>query len=427
MIRRVLAIVLALSLLLSGCSLAKKLVPKNNYHFSEDHDSQSEQENVDMSTSVTNKAELEQLFLTMIQSNQTDASIITDHYDGNLKDDCDAIIHTVLHETPETAYAVRTIFADVKEADMFYKLNLTIFYLNSYSDLHSLKNSNVNSASDMEAALKSALESNEESVLFHVFNYSDTLYETDDYYNTLAQKIFAEDPISVMALPAITSKAYPDSGKDRIVRLDLEYPSAPETSETEENSSTPLTQAELGVMKETVSRFIDSASDYASYASSEKEKAFQIYSYLTGLHQYTIADASSKTPAFDLLTKGIADSRIFALIYNAMCNKAGLKCRVVQGQKDGKEYYWNILEFENYACHLDLLADERKNRSEPRLLFDAQMDDYSWDARSYPKCVEPVPTITPNEKTPEENHAATQPPEEPPNEPPEENNAADAK
>ena len=412
---RILAIVLALSLLLSGCSLAKKFVPKNNYHFSEDHDSQNEQVNEDTTISVANKDDLEKRIRALIKSNETTASISSDHYDGNLKEDCDAIIDKFLHEVPETAYTVRAILSDVKEADMFYKLNLTIFYLNPYSDLAAIKDSFIYSEEDMKTALKTALENNEERVLLHVFHYNTAPYEMDDYYNTQAREFFAADPISIMSLPKISGKAYPDSGEERIVQLDFSYSSDPA-------EDFELSQAELGIMKKTVTRFIDSASDYASYTDSEKEKAFQIYSYLTGLHHYTLTDVSTETPAFDLLTKGIADSHIFAIIYNAMCSQAGLKCRLVQGQKDGKDYYWNILEFENYACHLDILADELNNLSEPRLLFDRQMDDYEWDQSSYPKCLEPLPMPTPVEKTPTENSTATQLPEEAPADPPNENN-----
>ncbi len=392
---RVLAIVLTLSLLLSGCSLAKKLVPKSNYHFSADHDSQNEQVNEDTTIFVANKEELEKTIFSLIKQDKETASLSADDYDGNLKEDCDAIIENFLHKVPETAYVVRAILPDLKEADMFYKLNLTIYYSTSYSDIANVKKRYVYSEEDMQTALRNALENGEEKVLLHVFHYKTAPYEAEDYYNTQAAEFFAADPISIMALPKISGKAYPDTGDERIVALEFNYSSDPA-------ADFELSQAELGVMKKTVARFIDSASDYASYADNEKEKAFQIYSYLTDLHHYNVGDTPSETPAFDLLTKGIADSHIFSIVYNAMCMQAGLTCHVVQGQKEGMDYYWNILEFEDYACHVDILADELNNLSEPQLLFDAKMKDYKWDPNSYPECREPLPISIPGETTSED-------------------------
>lgn len=412
---RVLAIVLALSLLLSGCSLAKKLVPKNNYHFSVDHDSQNEQVNEDTTISVANKEDLEETIRSLIKQDKETASISADDYDGNLKEDCDAIIGKLLHQVPETAYVVSSIVPDLKEADMFYKLNLTINYSTSYSDIANVKKRYVYSEEDMQAALKNALENGEEKVLLRVFHYETAPYEEGDYYNTQAMEFFASDPISIMALPKISGKAYPDTGNERIVALKFDYSSDP-TADFE------LSQAELGVMKKTVARFIDSAIDYASYADNDKEKAFQIYSYLTGLHHYSVGDTPSETPAFDLLTKGIADSHILAIVYNAMCTQAGLTCHVVQGQKDESDYYWNILEFEDYACHVDILADELNNLPEPRLLFDPKMTDYTWNQSSYPECREPLPASIPDE-TASEDKPSTEPTTEPAEEPTEETSA----
>ncbi len=411
---RVLAMLLAMSLLLSGCSLAKKLVPKSNYHLAVDHAFPNAQENEDATISFENKEDLEASIRSLIKSDITNASLVSDHYEGNLKEDCDAIIDKLLHEVLETAYVVRAIIPDVKEADMFYKLNLTIYYSHPYSDIATIKGGYVYSEYNMKMRLKNALENNEEKILLRVYHYDTALYGIEDYFNKQAKDLFEADPISIMSLPRISSKTYPETGENRILELIFDY--SPYASE-----DFVLSPAELGVMKKTVTRFIDSASEYASYADSEREKAFQIYSYLTGLHHYTIGDVSSQTPAFDLLTKGIADSHIFAFMYNAMCTQAGLTCHVVKGQKDGEDYCWNILEFEDYACHLDIPADDLNNLAEPRELFDTNMEGYVWNRDDYPECTEPLPPLPPVDLPPQEDTPDA--PEEPPNEPPAENNS----
>ena len=109
------------------------------------------------------------------------------------------------------------------------------------------------------------------------------------------------------------------------------------------------------------------------------EKYAQLSSFLTERFDYQYD--TSITPSYSLLCHGVGDSRAFAVVYAAMCQRSGLDCQVVSGTRAGDAWFWNIICDDGIYYHVDLIQN-----SGFRKLSDQEMAGYVWDYSAYPAC-----------------------------------------
>ena len=123
---------------------------------------------------------------------------------------------------------------------------------------------------------------------------------------------------------------------------------------------------------------------------------------------------TSLTPSYSLLRHGVGDSKAFAVVYSAMCRRAGLDCQTVSGTRDGNPWVWNIICEDGVYYYVDLLRSEAAGTM--LRLTDANMSGYVWDYSAYPETgtgsretKEPEKEKEPEQ--PAETEAATEPSE----------------
>ena len=90
---------------------------------------------------------------------------------------------------------------------------------------------------------------------------------------------------------------------------------------------------------------------------------------------------TSITPAYSLLYYGVGDSKAYATVYAAMCNKVGVDCSVVIGTQDGKPHYWNAVKEGDTYLFIDFLQCARQGTFAMRTK--EQMKNYVWDYSVY--------------------------------------------
>lgn len=266
-------------------------------------------------------------------------------------------ISYILQEHPIGAYAVESITYELGTTGGVNAVAVTVVYSRSIDEIRAIQ-----TVSDMEQAVKritNALTDFEPSVVLRIQQY-----ETLDL-DQLVADLALQNPDVVMETPQVMASVFPQEGAERV--LDVRF-----TYQTSRDS--------LRTMQAYVKPVFASA---ALYVSSEEETAgvkyARLYTFLMERNAYQVK--TSITPSYSLLRHGVGDSRAFAIVYAAMCRKAGLECQVVNGTCNGEAWFWNIICEDGIWYHVDVLSQNGFIK-----YTDSQMAGYVWDYSAYPAC-----------------------------------------
>lgn len=357
--RKITALCLALSLLLSGCS---SLWLDGEYVYTQPHvngDVPSDENGIH----AENYNELYNALCAMVEAGQEKGVIFVSSYDRvDVISDAKKAVQKLRQGHPLTAYAVLDISTVLGTTGGEAALAVQITYLHDRAELLQIREvSNIQLAGER---IKNALSACEVGIVLLVHNYTavDFVQIVEDYA--------MEHPEYVIEQPRVTVNVYPDSGKDRVVEVQFTY----------QNSRDILRE-----MQNKVQTMFTSASLYVSADKLQQDKFYHLYTFITERFDFRIEH--SITPAYSLLLHGIGDHRAFATVYAAMCAREKLKCYVVNGSYNGEAHTWNIISVDGVYYHVDLLRN--LSSGEFRLMSDDEMLEYVWDYDSYPACVRP--------------------------------------
>lgn len=308
----------------------------------------------------------------MVDSGVENAVINVADYRADLVEEgvANAVLHTK-QRYPMGAYAVEDISYEIGTSNGFPAVLVNISYLHGRSEIRTIKK-----ADDMTGVKQLVTEalnqcSSSVVVLVKLYEATDIQQHVEDYMR--------KNPDIVMELPQVAVGIYPDAGSNRILEVKFTY----------ETSRDILRQ-----MQQQVRRIFASAQLYINSDAATAQKCAQLYTFLMERFDYTLQ--TSITPFYSLLNHGVGDQEAFATVYAAMCNQAGVNCSVVSGTRNGKSWYWNIVQEDGVNYHIDLLRCSESGSF--RWLTDEQMGDYVWDYTAYeasaPVETEPVPTET---------------------------------
>jgi hypothetical protein len=268
----------------------------------------------------------------------------------------DVAVRYITQEHPVGAYAVSQIKHEIGTSSGVQAVALQITYSRSIAQIQKLQSvSGLVEAKDMIA---SALEKCEASVVFYMDSYdgTDFVQFVSDYVD--------DNPDKCMELPQISAMSYPETGTSRVIELVFSYQTSRDT---------------LRSMQQNVADVFESAELYVSGDGDKWEKYAQLYSFLMERHDYTLQ--TSITPSYSLLRHGVGDSKAFALVYAAMCRRAGLDCETVAGTKDGEVYTWNVIADGDVYYYVDLIRCSQNGRFYPARQW--EMGGYVWDYSVY--------------------------------------------
>ena len=365
--RNFIIMVLAMSLLLSGCGFLD-----GNYVSVTRHREQRLTSQNDV-TSASNYLELMDVLEDMIADGREVAAINVAQYPQDALDDgMEMAIRHARENYPIGAYAVEDVQYELGTSGGDPALSVTIVYQHSRAEI--LRIRRVKDIQEAEKLISDSLEGYESSIVFLVENY----FDRD--FTQFVQDYAAAHPETVMETPQVTVGAY-GTGQSRVVELIF-------TSQTSRDS--------LRRMQSQVKPVFDSAALYVSGDGEQRQKFSQLYAFLMERFDYKIE--TSITPAYSLLKFGVGDSRAFATVYAAMCRGAGLECLTVTGTRAGEPWVWNIVLDEGRYYHVDLLRCNETGRYQEKT--DGEMAGYVWDYAAYPQCTAAVTVETaPAEET----------------------------
>lgn len=353
--RKVLLMLLAAVLILSGCSnwMDGSYVSVTPYR------EPSAQEDQTMLSAAT-YMQLRDVLVDMVESGRESGLISVSNMGQHLITPYmnQAITHAT-RENPIGAYAVDQITYELGTTSGHSALAVSISYNHNRAQIRGIKE--CDSMEMVSKQISMALNNCEAGVVLLINGYRDTDFtqQVQDYADNY--------PEFVMELPQTTVNMYPEKGSVRLVELKFTYQTSRESLRDMQNRVKPL---------------FDSARLYVSGEASAREKYAQLYAFLMERATYEIQ--TSITPSYSLLHHGVGDSRAFAVVYASMCRWAGLDAMVVSGMVDGNPRFWNIICCDGVYYHLDLLRCNEQGQM--RIHSDDQMQGYVWDYSAYPAC-----------------------------------------
>lgn len=355
--RRAIAMLLALCLVLSGCSS----ILSGHMYWEQEHVIPT-LPNSSQGLSADNFDELVAVLSASIEQGMEQFSVSVGRYNRDaLPLDADRAADHVCRTNPVAAYAVSNVTCRIGSGTGETVLLVQVDYLHDQNEIARIKSVADNQAARL--AIAEAMNGCEATLVLRI-----DAYEDEDFL-LFTEQYAMYFPQFVMESPQVTIHMYPQSGRSRVLEIRFQYVTGRDA---------------LKAMQEQVLTLFDSSVNFVSVTENEKNKFTQLYSLLVERFQkYTIE--TSMNPAYSLLLHGVGDAKAFATIYAAMCREAGLDCRVVVGTKGGKLWYWNIVCVDGTYYHVDLLRS--KSEGNLRMMSDSIIDEgYVWDFSAYPAC-----------------------------------------
>lgn len=374
--------------LLCGCS---RLVPDEYTQVTPHSPETKTQEQADVLT-VSNYKTLKNALRSLVQNGVEHGVLHASQYDGDIETDLPQAAYEIARVDPIGAYAIDYITHDCTLIVTYYEICVDITFRDMLTPLDEIEY--VGGETEANRLICSALE-----------NYDDhlTLYATypgKPDYEQLVETYCTEHLKEHAARPDVTVTSYPADARNRIVELVFDYPAG---------------KAELQEMQQDVAESLRAAEIYVRYCANETEKASLLFTYLA--ERFPYEQGQTRTPVYSALCQGIADSESMAQSWQLLCDEAGLTCQTVSGMRGSESYWWNIMELDGVACHVDILRD-LLNHGTLRLRYDEDMaGEYYWDAAQLPACPAPVIEEEPAQPTEEQPEEPTDPAQDPDSQP----------
>ena len=367
--QQAIVLLLALSLLLGGCSWANR-----SYVSVEPHKTQRQSVQTDAIV-ASDYLELLGALEEMIASGTEVAAIKVPEYPADaIEYGMNRAVRHSMQNDPIGSYAVADIVYELGSSGGVPAVSVNISYHHNRSEIQRIRKAANTQAAEQIVA--EALKDYESGIVILVEEY-----EIRDF-TQFVQDYAEENPHTVMEIPQVSQSSY-GTGRDRVLELIFTY-------QTSRDS--------LRRMQTQVQPVFDAASLYVSGEGEDYQKFSQLYGFL--MERYDYKFETSITPAYSLLRHGVGDSRAFATVYAAMCRSAGLECMTVTGTRSGEPWTWNIILDNGCYYHVDLLRSNLAGHF--RELTDGEMHSYVWDYSAYPACAgaqEPAADSTLPEET----------------------------
>lgn len=366
--RSLFCIVLAVAVLLGGCSLTGA----SYYSVTPHHEQLSGVQSDNLH--AANYAQLREILCELVETGAENAVIYVPEYDqSQLERGMDNAVRYIREVLPLGAYAIDKVVYEMGTSAGQPAISVDIVYLHGRAELRRIKQ-----ASNMEAVkiiINKALADCDDSLVVYVDKYADVdlVQLVEDYA--------MENPDVIMEIPQVAVGLYPEQGSKRVLELKFTYQTSRDT---------------LRSMQTQVKRVFASAALLIDQNIGDEEKYTQLYTFLTFLAErsdYKVE--TSITPSYSLLCHGVGDAKTYAMVYTEMCRSAGLDCKMVSGTRSSEAWYWNLICVDDVYYHVDLLAGSAAGQFIK--LSDAEMAGYVWDYSAYPAAGMPEETVAATE------------------------------
>lgn len=351
--RKIVALMMCLCLLLSGCSFWSD----GSYSSVKPHEEPTNQ-TVKPAVNVASFEQLLTALASLVESGAENGVLSMEYEDEEAaRAALNDAIEDVCQTNPFAVYGVGNISYTLNTGSERHMASVQIDYLPSRVRSNEIQR--VQTPADALKIIMQCLNDCDAGVVLYLENpeQADYAQMVADYALTYPQK--------VIEAPAVTVSLYPKQGQTQIVEIKFAY----QTS-----------RAQLRTFQNQVATVFASAFQHVVGNWTEEQRAERLYNFLMNRYEYNIQ--TSITPAYSLLMHGVGDSRAFAAVYQAICRQANLDSYVVTGTRDGAPWVWNAVQIDGEYYYIDLL---RCNEGDGFHLYtQAEMANYVWDYSAYP-------------------------------------------
>lgn len=356
----------ALILCLSGC--ARML--ERDYTYVEKHYEQYVEEPDSSVLVVKNYIGLKSALLYLIEEHAEYGVIRAYDYSGEVSNDFTEVCLSVKQSTPLGAYAVDYISHEKVSIVSYTELHIYITYRRTAEQIKSITSL---SADTLSEEVGNALREYNEYLVYQLSYFTND----EQYVRSLIEKL--ADDLYFPMRPVFKITLYPESGVQRIIEIEVEYPGGRELF------------IERAEQLESVRADIISALDPGDNADK------QYLQILTKLNQRADYDyetqerlmsesfeAGYESGAYGALFDGAAVSQGYAEAFYQLCAQAGLPCIIVSGTRAEQSWYWNMVELEAGWYHVDAASADIEGSSERLFMSDEEMAYYcQWSRSAY--------------------------------------------
>ena len=358
MAKRLLAVLIASSLLLSGCSsmLARDYASVTAHNMAQTAEGDPSVLRADSYQELVNA--LLYLVTQGAESGAVRLYLDSDNVSGALEDACQEV-----QEDPLGAYAVDYIKYSVGSVVTYYQADVQITYRRTREQIASLVSATGTAA--IRSELENALDSFAPECVLRI-----SYFEGDEeYIRSLFQEAYYATPAAALDMPDISISIYPDSGRQRIVEILLSY----HLDAQELSSRKELLGQQCQALLQTI------------WPLTGDQRILACADAVARLCRY---DPSAGSTAYHALLEGSADSEGMALAMALLCQELGVEFQVVSGTLEGEPRFWTVVSTQEGWRHLD---PSRSAEQENPLYSDDQMEaaGYIWDRDAVPACTAP--------------------------------------
>lgn len=353
----VLACLLSLLTALSGCGSMFE------YTYTSELDFKGSQEiELDDTTKVVKSyAALRRVVYNMINNHLETAELLISGYSGDVVSDIASICGSANTDTAYGAYCVEYASYDLKQIVSYYEVTINITYKYSSEELaEMLTTPNNDTFSDV---IVQELAAGKPHNIIKVNNGSSEAETVEK----LVYQACRNHPLTISYIPDVSVKVYSGSTSQRIYVIDLvDDAGIKQNGERLQSISSAITAAKRIISADSEARTVLNAARYLSNICTV---------------------AKSGSTAYDALIGTQADSEGIAVAFKALCDALEIDCRVIDGQRDKTNHYWNIVGIDGAYYHIDV--SEVKENGEKASLFlndSEKITSCWWDLTAYPAC-----------------------------------------
>ncbi len=370
--RKTVAALLALALLLglSGCAG----LFEGEYTSSEDHRMPDSQDRADaeMTLDAGDYAELLEAVNALVDGGVEYGVVRMPSYDGDMEADLAQAVTTAANETPMGAFCAYYINYSIVQIVSVYEAHVSILYRRSPEEARSAVD--CESVEKLRDLMLRALIDRRTGVTLRV-----TDPELDAQAVTEAVELaYYENPGEILYIPTCTVNAYPETGPERLLEIELSFQYANTTVETRRGTMMRRARTVAGLIKGGTNR--EKLTELAEYF--KENVVFD--------EDVSPSDAQARRynamTAYGALVQGSAVGEGYAMAMKVLCDELGIECRVIRGRLNNLNHAWNLVRLDNGelyhldCSHYDGTGAVYRNDEQQIYL------NYSWDASQYPAC-----------------------------------------
>lgn len=361
-VKRMLMLLLAAALLLSGCAGQTK-----SYTYVTTHVEQSVSKDDPNTLRAEGYQELVSGILHFVSTGASTGTIRLYQYTGDVERDLEEACQEVLKEDPLGCYALSGLEHSYSRIVSYYECTFRFQYRRDREELDQI--TAAGSWVALRQQLHTAMNEFQDAAAFRVFfdvSEEEVREVITSYYEQMPEQALGRPEVYVNKFPQVRQS-------QQIVEVRFYYPETAADSPREKSAQAASLAAEL-----VKSLAADEAGLIALHGK---------------LSQNMLLDENGSGSVYDWLTNHSGSSEAAAMAVQLACKLLEIPSQLVVGTRDGRTHWWNVVCLEDIWYHFDVteLQEEEILRS------DAQQEiRCSWDRASVPVCIsqEEEPSVT---------------------------------